>query len=564
MSRNRVRALVLVVTVLFILLGMRAVWLGVVRSGWLSSKADTQHYIAIDTPAQRGSIVSADGQTLADDVPSMLITADPRHVDDPKAVADTIASYTKGDEKTRDQMLDLLQSKRSYVVLAKQVSWEQGQSLRNLNLKGVHFQSTLRRTYPMDAVAGQLLGLTQIDDGTGIDGIEKKFNDVLAGQAGHRIEVRDQLLGETVRIDEVRKPTAGKSITLTIDADIQRKMEEVMIATRAQYKAKGVSGIVMDPRSGAVVAIGSVPRINPNNRAKLNPDAMRLRPVTDAYEPGSVFKVVTVAGALDEGLTTPTTNYNLPPFITFKAGEGEDDYKINESHPRYDYREMTTTDILRESSNIGAITISKGLSKRNSLRKWMARFGFGTDTDVDLVGESAGELPKTPWNEGQRNNIPIGQGVTATLLQQARAYSAIANGGELVTPHVVKAIDGAAVAEKPATRIMKRQTAAQLSGILEKVVEPTGTAVSASLENYQVAGKTGTAQKVDPTTQKYSETLFRSSFIGYVPAANPRLLIAIMVDEPDPVGPHTGGEVAAPAFRELADFALSDLSIPPG
>lgn len=562
MSRNRVRVLVLLVTLLFTALAMRAVWLGVVRADWLTSKADTQHYIPIDTPAQRGAIVSADGQTLADDVPSMLITADPRHVDDPKLVADTVASATKGDEKRRDAMLELLQSKRSYVVLAKQVSWEQGQYLRDLDLKGVHFQSTLKRTYPMDRVAGQLLGLTQVDDGTGIDGIEGKFDEVLAGEAGHRVEVRDQLLGQTVRIDEVRKPKAGRTITLTLDADIQRKMEDELVKARVKYRAKAASGIVMDPQSGEILAIASVPRINPNDRAKLNPDAMRLRPVTDAYEPGSVFKAVTVAGAMDEGLTTATTKYNVRPFVMVKAGEDEEDYKIGEAHPRDHYLEMSTTEILQKSSNMGTIDISKLLSKRNSLRKWMVRFGFGATTDVDLLGEAAGNLPKTPWNDAQRVNIPIGQGMTATMLQQVRAYAAIANGGELVTPHVVKAIDGVGVDEKPRKRILKRQTAAAMSGILENVVEPSGTAVAASLENYRVAGKTGTAQKV--VDGKYSDYLFRSSFIGYVPANRPRLVIAVMVDEPDPNGPRSGGDVAAPTFRNIADFALGDQSIPPG
>lgn len=563
MSRNRVRALVLVITALFTVLALRAVWLGVVRAGWLSSKADTQHYISIDTPAQRGAIVTADDQTLADDVPSMLITADPRHVDDPEKIADTVANSTKSNEKQRDQMLTLLRSKRAYVVLAKQVSWEQGQYLKSLNLKGVHFESTYKRTYPMGKVGGQLAGITQIDDGAGLDGLEKRFNDVLVGAPGHRVEVRDQLLGQTVRIDEVRKPSPGKTITLTINADIQRAMENELVKARLEFKAKAASGLVMNPKTGEIIAIGSVPRIDPNNRAKLNPDAMRLRPVTDAYEPGSVFKAVTVAGALDEGLTTPSSSYHLPPNIRVKAGEGEDDYVINESHPRDYYVDMTTTQILQQSSNMGAIELSKLLSGNNTLRAWMERFGFGSKTGVDVIGEQAGLLPKTPWNDGQRYNIPIGQGVSATMIQQARAYAAIANGGELVTPHVVKAVGGASVDKNlPRKRIMKPETAQQMTQILSTVVEESGTAAEAHLKNYPVAGKTGTAQKVVDGT--YSKTLFHSSFIGYVPANNPQLLIAVMLDEPDPTGPRTGGEVAAPSFRAIADYALGALDIPPG
>jgi len=562
-SKRRIRILVLLVMALFTVLVMRAVWLGVVRSSWLSSKADVQHQIPIDTPAMRGAILSSDGQTLADDVPSMEISADPRYVRDPKKVADTVASTIGADAERRDKMLDDLRSGRAYAVLAKRVRWKDGQYLKNLKLDGVHFTSTLKRTYPMGPVGGQVLGFTELDSGKGLEGVESRYDSALQGRAGRRVEIRDALLGQTVQIQELRKPTPGTPIQLSIDSSIQQRLEEVLVETKVKYGAKGGSGVVMDPNTGAIIAMASIPRINANNRAKINPNATQPRSITDPYEPGSVFKVVAIAGALDEGLTTPTTRYNLPPFIMVK-GE-PDDFKVGESHPRDHYEEMSTTEILQRSSNMGTVEISRLLTRKNSLRKWMVRFGFGDETGIDLEHESAGVVPKLPWNEGQVVNIPFGQGLSATQLQQTRAYAAIANGGELVTPYVVERIGGVTPPRGKRVRILKKRTAQQLTTMLEEVVEgSTGTGVEASLKHYKVAGKTGTAQKVDATTGKYFEDRFRASFIGFVPAEKPALVISIMIDEPDPIGPRTGGEVAAPAFKDVADYALEDLSIPPG
>ncbi len=562
-SKRRIRILVLVVTSLFAILAMRAVWLGVVRSSWLSSKADVQHRIPIDTPAMRGAIVSADGQTLATDVPSMEVTADARYVRDPKLVADTVASSIGADAARRDEMLTLLKSRRPYVVLAKQVRWKDGQYLKNLKLDGLHFTSTLRRTYPLGPVGGQILGYTELDSGRGLEGLEAQLDTSLQGRAGRRVEVRDALLGQTVQIQEVRKPQPGTGVQLTIDSSIQQRLEEVLIDTRVKYRAKGATGVVMDPNTGAILAMASIPRLNANNRAKLNVNAIQPRSITDPYEPGSVFKVVTVAGALDDGLTTPNRPYNLPPFIMVK-GE-PDDFKVGEAHPRDGWATMTTNEILQRSSNMGIIEISRQLRSKGNLRSWMVKFGFGRATGVDLGHEHSGLVPKLKWNDAQAVNIPIGQGMTATQLQQVRAYAAIANGGELVTPYLVDRIGGTAQPRGKRVRIMKPTTARQLSTMLEDVVEgSTGTGVQASLRYYKVAGKTGTAQKVDPTTGKYFDDRFRASFIGYVPAQKPALVIGVMIDEPDPMGPRTGGEVAAPAFKDIADYALEDLSIPPG
>ena len=561
-SRRRIQLLVLCAVAGFALLAMRATWLGAIRSSSLSKQADLQHLITVDLPAARGSILSADGQALAVDRPTMLVTADARYVTNPAQLAETITSVTRGDALRRAKLEADLRSRKPYVILAKQVPIKEAEYLRKLDLDGVHFTRTSARKYPLDKVAGQVLGLTDVDSGKGIDGLERLENDALAGRHGTRTEIRDPRLGETVRIPSMTSPQPGKTVILTINAAIQERMEAVLAGARNRYKAKSATGVIMDPSSGAIIGMASVPRVNPNDRANLKPETTRTRAVTDPYEPGSVFKVVTVAGALEERLTTPNTAYSLPPKLVIAKGTSEQ-RTIEEAHKRTDWETMTTTQILQRSSNIGTIRLSKLLSRKNLLRAWMAKFGFGARTGVDVAGEDPGDLPKLKWNAGQAVNIPFGQGMTATQLQLVRAYAAIANGGYLVTPHVVANVGGVAVTEPARTRIISPKTAKQLTTMLEKVVEASdGTGVEASLKDYKVAGKTGTAQTVDPKTRTYGN-LYRSSFIGFVPANKPRLVIAVLVDSPDTEGPHTGGEVAAPAFKEIADYALSTLSIPP-
>jgi len=561
-SRRRIQLLVLCAVAIFGLLAARATWLGAIRSSSLSAKADLQHLITVDLPASRGTILSADGQAIAVDRPTMLITADARYVRDPAALAETVTSVTRGDAKRRARLEADLRSRNAYVILAKHVPIKEAEYLRKLDLDGVHFTRTSARKYPLDKVAGQVLGLTDLESGKGIDGLERLQNDALAGRHGRRTEIRDPRLGETVRIQDMLSPQPGKTVTLTINAAIQERMELVLAGARKAYKAKTATGVIMDPNTGAILAMATVPRVNPNDRGRLNPETTRNRAVTDPFEPGSVFKVITAAGALEEGLTTPSTAYSLAPKLTYAKGT-PDQFTIEEAHERTDWETMTTTEIIQRSSNIGTIRLSSLLRKKNLLRSWMVKFGFGTRTGIDVAGEDAGDLPKPKWNTARLVNIPFGQGMTATQLQLVRAYAAIANGGYLVRPHVIANIGGVPTTTGERTMVISPRTARQLTTILEKVVEGRdGTGVEASLKEYSVAGKTGTAEKVDPKRGVYVDR-YRASFIGFVPSNEPRLVIAVMIDDPDPLGPHTGGEVAAPAFKQIADHALSTLSIPP-
>jgi cell division protein FtsI/penicillin-binding protein 2 len=297
------------------------------------------------------------------------------------------------------------------------------------------------------------------------------------------------------------------------------------------------------------------PRIDANHPGAAPPYATQNRAVGATYEPGSTFKAVTVAGALEEGVVKPDSKFDLAPQIQVA------DRTIGESHAR-GYETLTTAQILAQSSNVGAITI--GLKEgRVRFDKWVRRFGFGQPTGVDLPGEERGiVLPVSKYSGSSMGNLPIGQGIAVTPMQMATAYSAIANGGILRTPQVVRRVNGTRVATPKGKRIVSPRTAVQLRTMLEGAFAPGGTASEVSIPGYKLAGKTGTANKIDPATGKYSQSAYVASFIGFAPALHPRLLIAVMVDEPH--GAIYGGTVAAPAFGQIASFALPYLRIPPG
>ncbi len=377
---------------------------------------------------------------------------------------------------------------------------------------------------------------------------------MLTGTAGRRVEVRD-VFGRPIQVLADEEPSPGTDVKLTIDPAIQAQTESVLAATRQKFGAKSAMAIVMDPRDGSVLAMATVPRFNPNKRAALNLDLVNNQPVTDTFEPGSTFKIVTMAGALEDGKVSPTTSFNLP--VQYKLY----DRTLEDSHREVPVT-YTASEILEQSSNIGTVKIAQRLTQ-SRLQAWITRFGFGSPTGIDYPGEVKGlVLPRDQWSGTSILNIPIGQGVGVTLTQLTRAYAAIANGGRLVTPHVIDAVGGVPQAREAGRRIMTAETAAKVDKMLRKVVSDNGTGTAAKISGYRVAGKTGTAQKIDPTTGEYSDTRYDASFVGYAPAENPQLLVSVVVSEPT-VGSYYGGDVAAPAFEDIAEFSLRSLRIAP-
>ena len=537
--------------VLLVVAAGRALWLGGVRSGSLANAATSQQVSSAKLPAERGSIVDRKGNPLAVSEPASDISATPYLVKDPIKAAERLAPVLG---QTPEALVQKLARKDTgFVYLARNLPAAQAARVQKLNLTGIDLEPGHLRFYPREFLAAQLLGSVGTD-GRGLSGIEYERNRILTGTDGERRLVKDAL-GQSINVRDTKPTHPGDRIELTIDAAIQDEVERVLTKVGQTYRPKGATAIVLDPRDSEVLAMANWPRIDANDPGAAPAYAAQNRAVGATYEPGSTFKAVTVAGALEENVVKPDSKFVLPPQIQVA------DRTIGESHAR-GTEELSTAQILAQSSNVGAITIGLKEGKRR-FDKWVRRFGFGQPTGVDLPGEERGiVLPVDKYSGSSMGNLPIGQGIAVTPMQMAQAYTAIANGGILRTPQVVRRIAGKRVPAPKGRRIVSTKTAFQLRTMLEGAFAPGGTASEVSIPGYKLAGKTGTANKIDPKTGEYSQSAYVASFIGFAPALHPRLLIAVMVDEPH--GAIYGGTVAAPAFGQIASFALPYLRIPPG
>jgi cell division protein FtsI (penicillin-binding protein 3) len=536
--------------ILLVAAGARALWLGGVKASSLATAATSQQVTSTELPAERGSIVDRKGNPLAVSEPASDVSATPYLVKDPVKAAEKLAPALG---QTPEALVRKLARKDTgFVYLARDIPADRAAKVQKLNLTGIDLAPGHLRFYPRQMLAAQLLGSVGTD-GHGLSGIEYARDELLTGRDGARRLVKDAL-GQSINVRDTKPAKSGARLELTIDAAIQNEVEQVLGQVGQTYRPKGATAIVMDPRDSEVLAMANWPKIDANDPGAAPEYARANRAVGATYEPGSTFKAVTVAGALEEGLVKPDTAFNLAPQIQVA------DRTIGESHAR-GYETLTTAQILAQSSNVGAITIGLREGKQR-FDKWVRRFGFGKPTGVDLPGEERGiVLPVSKYSGSSMGNLPIGQGIAVTPIQMATAYSAIANGGILRTPQVVRRVNGKRVATPRGHRVISRNTAAQLRTMLEGAFAPGGTASEVSIPGYKLAGKTGTANKIDPETGEYSKSAYVASFIGFAPALHPKLLIAVMVDEPH--GAIYGGTVAAPAFGQIASFALPYLRIPP-
>jgi cell division protein FtsI/penicillin-binding protein 2 len=537
---------------LLLLAGGRALFLGAIKGSSLASAAASQQVSSLALPARRGTIVDRNGLELAVSEPADDVSATPYLVKDPLKTAAKLAPLLGVDQDTL--IRKLAQRNTGFVYLARALPANQGAQVEALKLPGIQLTPGHRRVYPGDALASQLLGKVGTDGG-GLSGLEYAQNAALQGSDGERRLVKDAL-GESIQTRDTKPAKPGARLELTIDSAIQNEVERVLGDVGQQYRPHGATAIVMNPATGEVLALANWPRVDANAPPSAAPAyASQNRAVSYTFEPGSTFKSVTVAGALQDGTVTPTTQFELPPQIQVA------DRTIGESHVRGP-ETLSTAQILAQSSNVGAIKIGLEMGKQR-FDYWVRRFGFGQKTGVDLPGEERGiVLPVQKYSGSSMGNLPIGQGTAVTPMQMAQAYAAIANGGVLRAPHVVRRVDGKLVPAPRGRRIISGRTASQLRRMLEGAFAPGGTASEVSIHGYKLAGKTGTANKIDPTTGKYSDTRYVASFIGFAPALHPKLLIEVTVDEPQTE--IYGGVVAAPAFGRIASFALPYLRIPPG
>jgi cell division protein FtsI (penicillin-binding protein 3) len=541
------RRIGLIFALFLLLLGAataRAAWIGTAGSGDLKARAATQQVEQLTVSARRGTITDRHGVELAVSEDSVTVFGNPLQIKDPAGVAAKLAPILDEDEQ---QLTKLLADRSTgFVYLARKIPPAAGEQVEKLEIEGIGTVAEPRRTYPQGELAGQLIGAVGTEN-FGLTGIEQQYEDSLHGDDGQRKIVRDAL-GEPVSIVDTDSSTPGKDLQLTIDAALQERVEAVIGQVADSFAPKGATAVVMDPRNGEVLSLANWPRVDPNDIGAAAEDAREDRAVTSAFEPGSTFKAFTVAGALEEGLITPETRFDLPPELQVA------DRTIGEAHAR-GYVNLSVGEILAQSSNVGSVMIGQKLGVKR-FDGWVRRFGFGSLTGVDLPGESPGiVLRPREYSGSSIGNMPIGQGIAVTPLQMAAGYSAIADGGVMHEPTVIKGEDD------EGRRVVSKRTAEQVATMLEGVLAAGGTAEEAQVPGYVLAGKTGTAEKIDPDTGAYSKTKFFSSFIGFAPAKNPRLMVAVMVDEPS--GMYYGGEVAAPAFEKIMEFALPYLRIPP-
>jgi cell division protein FtsI/penicillin-binding protein 2 len=423
--------------------------------------------------------------------------------------------------------------------------------VEKLDIAGISTVPTSRRLYPQGELASQVIGAVGSEN-QGLTGLEHSENEILGGANGEQDVVHDAL-GRPLRMETVTPPSVGEDVQTTIDAAIQDKTEEALDEAAEHYQAKGAAAIVMNPNTGEILAMANWPSFDPNNLSEATSDELENRATGFTYEPGSTFKAFTVASALEDHVVTPDSSFYLPSEIKIY------DRTIGESHPRPPIT-ATVAQILAQSSNVGAVTI--GLKEgADRFSQWINRFGFGRPTGLDYPGEEQGIVPeRDDYSGSTMGNLPIGQGLAVTPMQMATAYSAIADGGILQHPTLVSSVGGQPVDhDEDAHRVLTPKTAEELRQMLEGVLAPGGTASEVSVPGYVLAGKTGTAQKVENGT--YSDSKYVASFVGFAPAERPKLLVAVVVDEP--LYTHTGGEVAAPVFGKIAEFALPYLGISP-
>jgi len=548
LANRRIRLLLAVFAIVFGATLLRAVWLQGVRAQSLGRMAASQHRQTVDVAANRGTIYDSTGVQLAVGEQAMTVYADPLQIRDATKVAPVIGNVLRLDPK---QVYERISDRsHGFVYVERKADATRAARLQRLHITGLGFYPEESRFYPQHSIAAQVLGYAGVDN-HGLSGLELTLDRPLAGQAGRETLVRDPF-GHV--LDSIVSKTArdGSDVSLTIDHNIQSEAEQVLRQTVQRWHAKDGTAIVLDPHTGAVLAMAVAPTYDANSFPSVPRDAQRNRAITDTYEPGSTFKLVTVAGALSTGIVTPQEKFTLPYSIQVA------DRRIHDAEPR-GTETMSVAKILSKSSNVGAITLAELLGK-NRLASWISRFGYGHPTGIDFPGESQGiVLPVDKWSGSTIGNVPIGQGIAVTPMQMASAYAAIANGGVWTRPHLVDRVgDGLA---KPVfrRRIVTRWIARELTSMLQNVVLD-GTGTLAQIPGYHVAGKTGTAAKPDPRGG-YSTSKYVASFVGFAPATRPRVVVLVTVDEPQ--GAIWGGVVAAPAFKEIAQQTLQYLSAPP-
>lgn len=536
-----------------VVIGARLAYLQTSQHEWLSRRARVQQLEVEPQTAVRGLILDRQGKELARSVSVDSFFAEPKEIENADEAAASLARVLNIDAVSLAARLkEGKEAKRGFVWIARKVEVEAARAVRELKIKGVHSVEEQKRRYPNGALAAHVVGFVGLDD-RGLAGVEQIYNASLKGEAGRHVTHEDarRKAFESAGSD----PQDGRTIVLTIDQTVQYIVERELAAVVERTHAKSAAAVVLDPSTGEILALANAPAFDPNMAAGVSAEARRNDALQNIYEPGSTFKVVAFSGSLEEKLVKPDTRIECPGSISLPG-------RVVHDHA---HGNLTITEALAKSSNVAAIKLGQKLGN-DRLYDYMRRFGFGSKTGVELPGETGGLVrPVSKWQPGSIGSIPIGHEVGVTPLQMAAAYAAIANDGLRVAPHVVREVrdeEGKVVerTQPESHRVVSAETARTIRGMLE-MVTLKGTARAAQLEGYTAAGKTGTAQKIDPKTRAYSATKYVASFVGFAPVEKPAAVIIVVIDEP--VGAHQGGQVAAPVFSEIANQILPYLDVMP-
>lgn len=551
-TKIRIVILAVLFVCCFSAVAVRGFYLQVIQHEQLVKLAERQHNRTVPLTPARGGIFDRNGAPMAVSLEMDSLYAEPRRIKDPQGTA-TLLAPILGD--SRQELAKKLSADRGFVWLERRLSPEAAARIKALQIAGLGFVKESRRFYPNFEMAAHVLGFTGLDPG-GLEGVEKRYDSTILGNTGYLLTERDALGRDVgLRSTVVRDASPGKSVVLTLDKNIQYLAEKELAAAVQSSGAKGGMAVVAEPSTGRILAMANYPTFNPNAYYRYPVVQLRNRSVADSFEPGSTFKIFLMSAALEEKLVRPQDIINCENGHYSVSGR-----TIHDDHPQ---GRISVSDVLRYSSNIGSAKIGFKLGEDRYYR-YLKAFGIGDKTGIDLPGETGGTLrPVARWYGNDLATIAFGQGVSITAMQLVAGVSAVANGGVLMKPYLVERVvdDSGREVQRFQPQVVRRvisaETAGQVTRMMEGVVAAGGTGTKAAIEGFRVAGKTGTAQKVDPVSKGYSVSKRTASFVGFVPADKPQLTILVVIDEPK-TSPY-GGVVAAPAFREIAVNTLGYL-----
>ncbi len=540
--------------ILYITIAGRAIHLHAFKGTWLSEKAKVQYKKSHISNGKRGTIFDAKHREMSVSIDVTSIAANPVKIEDKAAAANALSKILA---LNRKKLKKQLSSKRSFVWLKRHVPPKKVNAIKNLDLKGIEFVPEHARVYPSRTLAAQVLGFSGID-GQGLEGLEFYYNEDLKGDTKKNMVMQDAFGRDFNGQKALISQCSGNDIVLTIDWAIQNIAEKALEEAATSYSAKSGITLVMNPKTGEILALAHYPRFNPNSFGNFKKDNWRNRAITDPFEPGSTMKIFLAAAAIEAGYCTPNT--------IFYCEDGK--YRINNNiiHDTHAHGWLSLQQIIKYSSNIGTVKVAEVIGK-NTLYNTLKDFGFGQKTGIDCPGETSGILsPHSRWTRMDTSAIAFGQGISVSAIQLITAASAIANDGILMQPYIVKAItdaNGGLVKNftpKKIRTVISPGTARAVRKIMKTVITEGGTGVKAALEGYTVGGKTGTAQKIDESGI-YAKDKYVASFIGFAPVENPEVVTLVVINEP--MDEHYGGIVAAPAFKKIVHETLVYLDVTP-